>query len=211
MKMIKIGLAAAIILAMALSTQSFAEEGDATKGQEIATGVCAGCHNADGNSIVPAFPKLAGQHEEYIIKQLTDYKAEEGETPKRDNPQMAAMVAPLTQQDIKNLAAFYAAQETTPGTASDNENLMAVGKILYHGGNIENGVPACASCHGPTGSGLPPHYPALAGQHALYINSQLDLFNKGERANDGGVMKQVLTRMSGTEKQAVAEYIQGMR
>lgn len=210
MKMITNSMAIAAILAMSLSTLALAA-GDAAKAEEIATGVCAGCHNVDGNSIIPMNPSLAGQHAEYITKQLMDFKADEGETPRRNSPVMAPMVAGLTQEDMENLGAYYAEQKAVPGNVSDNEELVKVGKLLYHGGNIENGVPACASCHGPNGAGIPPHYPALAGQHAEYTLAQLKLFNTGERSNDNDVMKQVLTRMSGQEKRAVAEYIQGLR
>ncbi|SFK23178.1 Cytochrome c553 [Nitrosomonas aestuarii] len=209
MKMIKTSMAMAAILAMAFSTSALAA-GDIAKGQEIAAGVCAGCHNADGNSIIPINPKLAGQHAEYITKQLMDFKVEEGKTSKRNNPVMASMVAALTQEDMENLGAFYDAQDAASGAVSANKELLEIGKILYHGGNIENGVPACASCHGPTGSGVPPHYPMLAGQHAEYTLVQLNLFNTGDRSNDDGVMKKVLTRMSGEQKRAVSEYIQGM-
>ena len=187
------------------------EAGEAPKGRENAAGACAGCHNPDGNSIIPTFPSLAGQHAEYLLKQLIDFKADEGGTAARHSDAMTPMVAALSEEDMEDLAAFYAEQEVTPGQATADEDLLEMGKILYHGGNIENGVPACASCHGPTGKGIPPHYPALAGQHAPYTLTQLDLFNKGERSNDNGVMKQVITRMSGTEKRAVSEYIQGMR
>lgn len=185
--------------------------GEAPKGREIAAGACAGCHNPDGNSIIPTFPSLAGQQPEYLLKQLMDFKADEGGTAARHSDAMTPMVAALTMEDMEDLAAFYAEQEATPGQATGEEALLALGRILYHGGNIENGVPACASCHGPTGKGIPPHYPALAGQHSQYTFTQLDLFNKGERVNDNGVMKNVLTRMSGREKRAVSEYIQGMR
>ncbi|MCB1937533.1 MAG: cytochrome c4 [Nitrosomonas sp.] len=182
-----------------------------TSGKDIAAGACAGCHGADGNSIIPNFPSLAGQQEEYLLKQLQEFKAEDGEPAVRHSDAMTPMVAGLSIENMEELAAFYSSQEATPGQASDNENLVAIGKVIYHGGNIENGVPACASCHGPTGKGIPPHYPALAGQHAPYTLMQLDLFNKGERTNDDQVMQQVLTRMSGIEKQAVSAYIQGMR
>ena len=185
--------------------------GEAPKGREIAAGACAGCHNPDGNSIIPTFPSLAGQHPEYLLKQLIDFKADEGGTAARQSDAMTPMVAALSDEDMEDLVAFYAEQEATPGQTTGSEDLLAIGRVLYHGGNIENGVPACASCHGPTGKGIPPHYPALAGQHAPYTLTQLDLFNKGQRTNDNGVMQQVLTRMSGTEKRAVSEYIQGLR
>jgi len=210
MKMIKTSLAMVTVFAMGLSTSALAT-GDAAKGQEIAAGVCAGCHGPDGNSIIPNFPSLAGQHPEYLLKQLMEFKADENGTAVRNNAAMTPMVAELSKKDMENLAAFYASQKSTPGKASDNNDLVALGKILYHGGNIENGVPACASCHGPTGTGIPPRYPALAGQHADYTLAQLDLFNTGERTNDNKVMQQVLIRMSGSEKRAVSAYIQGMR
>ncbi len=210
MKMINISLAMVTAFAVALSTSALAA-GDAEKGQEIAAGVCAGCHNPDGNSFIPNFPSLAGQHSEYLLKQLMEFKADNDGTAVRNSPAMTPMVAELSEEDMQNLAAFYASQKAAPGRVSDDADLFALGKILYHGGNLENGVPACASCHGPSGSGIPPHYPALAGQHADYTLTQLDLFNKAERTNDNKVMQQVLTRMSGTEKRAVSLYIQGMR
>ena len=184
---------------------------EAVTGQGLAAGVCAGCHGPDGNSIIPTFPSLAGQHVEYLLKQLIEFKAEEGETAVRQSDAMTPMVAALSRENMEDLATFYAEQEATPGQMTGDKDLLEMGSILYHGGNIENGVPACASCHGPSGRGIPPHYPALAGQHAPYTLAQLDQFNKGERTNDNGVMKQVITRMSGTEKRAVSEYIQGLR
>ncbi|MBY0474637.1 MAG: cytochrome c4 [Nitrosomonas sp.] len=179
--------------------------------EEIAAGVCAGCHNADGNSVIPMNPILAGQHAEYITKQLMDFKATGDEPPKRNSPVMSAMVAALSQEDMKELGAYYAKQKTIPSQITASERLLEAGKIIYLGGNIENGIPACASCHGPNGSGIPPHYPALAGQHAEYTLTQLDLFNKSERANDNEVMLQVVSRMSANEKRAVSAYISTIR
>lgn len=212
----KIATNMVMVVALTLSAQISAEttagsKGDAAKGAEIAAGVCAGCHNADGNSIIPVNPSLAGQHAEYITKQLNDFKSIDDKPPKRNSPVMASMVAALSAEDMKNLGAYYAQQKANPGKASDDEALIKAGKILYHGGNIENGVPACASCHGPTGAGIPPVYPSLAGQHAEYTQAQLSLFNSGERANDNGVMQKVLSRMNPQEKRAVSEYISGMR
>ncbi|MDH5480369.1 MAG: cytochrome c4 [Nitrosomonas sp.] len=179
--------------------------------EEIAGGVCAGCHSADGNSIIPVNPNLAGQHAVYITKQLIDFKSIDGETPKRNSPVMTAMVAALTEENMQELGIYYAQQKAKPITVSDDEDLMALGKILYHGGNIDSNVPACASCHGPTGSGIPPHYPSLAGQHASYTFTQLTQFDSGERANDNGIMQKVLARMSAQEKRAVSEYISSLR
>ena len=181
--------------------------------KEIASGVCAGCHNVDGNSVIPMNPILAGQHAEYITKQLIDFKATESNPPKRNSPVMSSMVAALSLEDMKELGEYYAKQETNPSTVTTDadEKLIAMGKILYHGGSLIDDIPACASCHGPTGSGIPPRYPALAGQHAEYTMTQLNQFNMGDRANDNGVMQKVLTRMSGPEKRAVSAYIATMR
>ncbi len=224
MKMIKTTI---VLIALSLSAPILAETDDNTTSdtpasapatsttpatvEEIASGVCAGCHNADGNSVIPMNPILAGQHAEYITKQLMDFKATDNETPKRNSAVMSSMVAALTPDDMKKLGEYYAKQKTTPSQVPADEKLLEMGKILYHGGNIEHGVPACASCHGPNGSGIPPHYPALAGQHTEYTMTQLNLFNMGDRSNDNTVMQKVLTRMSGQEKKAVSAYIATMR
>ncbi|SEF40320.1 c-type cytochrome [Nitrosomonas ureae] len=180
--------------------------------EEIASGVCAGCHNADGNSVIPMNPILAGQHAEYITKQLMDFKAIGDAPPKRNSPVMSAMVATLSQEDMEALGAYYAKQAAVPSQIAAKEKLVETGKILYHGGNLGNEVPACASCHGPTGAGIPPHYPAIAGQHAEYTMMQLELFNKAERGdNNNNVMQKVLTRMNPLEKHAVSAYISTMR
>lgn len=214
MKMIKnmVMLAALAMAApLAAETTDNANAAPATV-TEIASGVCAGCHNADGNSVIPMNPILAGQHAEYITKQLIDFKATDSEPPKRNSPIMSSMVAALSLDDMKQLGDYYAKQKTIPSqVAVDDQKLIETGKILYHGGNISNGVPACASCHGPNGTGIPPRYPAIAGQHAEYTLTQLNLFNTGDRANDKSVMQQVLTRMSGQEKRAVSAYISTMR
>lgn len=179
--------------------------------QEIASGVCAGCHNPDGNSVIPMNPILAGQQAEYITKQLMDFKATETEPAKRNSPVMSSMVAALSQDDMKKLGEYYAQQKTIPSQVAADEKLLQAGKILYHGGNIENGIPACASCHGPTGSGIVPRYPGVAGQHAEYTLTQLNQFNTGDRANDNKVMQKVVHRMSANEKRAVSAYISTMR
>ncbi|SFP44591.1 Cytochrome c553 [Nitrosomonas cryotolerans] len=214
----KIFMNTAVVIALTLSAPIFAENNtaansDATKGKDIAAGVCAGCHNADGNSFIPLNPILAGQHAEYITKQLIDFKVTDTSPAKRNSPVMTSMVAALSLEDMKSLGTYYAQQKTEPSTSNiaQNEALLKAGKIIYHGGNLENGVPACASCHSPNGSGIPPHYPALAGQHAEYTTAQLKAFSNGNRANDGHVMQTIVTRMSSKEKRAVAEYISKLR
>ena len=183
----------------------------AASAQEIASGVCAGCHNPDGNSVIPMNPILAGQHAEYITKQLMDFKATGTELAKRNNAVMSSMVAALSQEDMKKLGAYYAQQKTIPSQVAVDDKLLHAGKILYHGGNIERGVPACASCHGPNGSGIPPHYPGVAGQHAEYTLTQLNHFSTGERGNDNKVMQKVVSRMSTEDKDAVSAYISTLR
>lgn len=206
--------------ALVLSGQIFAEtapaasssdKGDAAKGEQIATQVCASCHNADGNSMIPINPSLAGQHAEYITKQLNDFKAQGDKPAQRENPVMGAMVAPLSAEDMKNLATYYARQTPKPGGAKDKE-LAEEGEKIYRGGNLETNVPACSGCHSPNGSGLPPVYPRLAGQHADYTAAQLRAFRTEERANDANkVMHAIATRMSEKEMQAVSEFISGLR
>lgn len=221
MKMFKnmVLLAALAMAAPLAAEETAADSNDAApaapaapaSAQEIASGVCAGCHNPDGNSVIPMNPILAAQHAEYITKQLMDFKATETEPAKRNSPVMSSMVAALSQDDMKKLGEYYAQQKTVPSQVAADEKLLETGKILYHGGNIEHGVPACASCHGPNGSGIPPRYPGVAGQHAEYTLTQLNLFNTGDRANDNNVMQKVVSRMSAQEKRAVSVYISTMR
>lgn len=206
-------------VALALSSQVFAEtapeagnsKGDSAKGQQIATQVCAACHNADGNSIIPANPSLAGQHAEYIIKQLNNFKSKDGKPAERENAIMTAMVEPLSPEDIKNLGAYYAQQAPKPGAAND-KSLAEQGEQLYRGGNLETNVPACTGCHAPNGSGIPPKYPRLAGQHSEYTVAQLRAFRTELRTNDeNDVMHTITSRMTEKELKAVSEFISGLR
>jgi cytochrome c553 len=184
---------------------------DAAKAQNTANQVCAACHAADGNSIAPANPKIAGQVPEYLHKQLADFKAQGGKKPARESAIMMGMVANLSDADMKALAAFYAGQKLKPAAAAD-KNLAALGQKLWRGGNAASGVPACAGCHGPTGAGMPAQYPRVAGQYSEYIASQLKAFRDGTRANDpNGMMRGVTARMTDREMRAVAEYAAGLR
>ncbi len=212
-----------MLIALLLSNQLFAEnsagtdsldntivKGNASKGQKIAGKVCAGCHNPDGNSIIPSNPILAGQHAEYITKQLLNFKSQDNKPAERKSPVMAAMVVSLSAEDMKNIGAYYTLQKPNPGAAKDKV-LAEQGEKIYRGGNIESGVPACASCHSPNGVGIPPYYPRLAGQHAEYTVAQLRAFRTEQRANDvNSVMRGIVTRMSEKEMQAVAEFISGL-
>ena len=183
-----------------------AAKGDPAKAQKIVNDVCAACHGADGNSANPIYPSLAGQHPEYIAKQLSEFKS-----GARKNATMAPNAAKLSDDDMHNLAAYFSAQQPKPKQAKD-ATLVAEGQKIYKGGNAGSGVPACASCHGPTGAGIPAQFPRLAGQHSKYVLSQLKNFRSGDRANDGGKMMQVIARkLTDQEMKAVAEYINGLR
>lgn len=207
-----LALAAATVLAWpALAVAQASARPDPEKGRGIATQVCAACHGADGNSPLAPNPKLAGQIPEYLAKQLADYKPRGARKPERDNAVMAGMVATLSEADMRNLAAYYAAQPLKPAFAKDKE-LAARGQRLYRGGNLATGVAACAGCHGPDGAGIPSQYPRIAGQFAEYIEAQLQAFKSGVRANDpNGMMRGVAARMSDAEIKAVAEYVAGLR
>jgi len=186
-------------------------KGDATKAQAIVNQACAGCHAADGNSPVAVNPKLAGQIPEYLHKQLTDFKAAGAKKAERSNPVMAGMVANLSPEDMRNLAAYYAAQPAKPGVAK-SKDLVTLGQKIYRGGLAGKGIAACASCHGPNGAGMPSQYPRLSGQHAEYLEAQLRAFRSGERANDpNSSMRTLAAKMSDREIQAVADYAAGLR
>lgn len=208
-----------VLTVLALSNQIFAEtapetgktKGDAAKGQQIATQVCAGCHSADGNSVIPTNPSLAGQHAEYITKQLENFKSQDGKPAERPSAIMGAMAAPLSAEDMKNLGAYYAQQTAKPGAAKD-KSLAEQGEKLYRGGNLETSVPACSSCHSPNGVGIPPSYPRIAGQHSEYVLAQLRAFRTEERTRDpNNVMHMIASRMSEREMRAVSEFISGLR
>jgi cytochrome c553 len=193
----------AALMAMSLPAKVSAA-GDAAAGQ-TKSATCVGCHGTDGNSLVPNFPKIAGQHEGYIIKSLTDYKAGD-----RVNATMNGIASTLSEQDILDLAAFYSSQEVTIGAAAPDK--VELGESIYRAGNPASGVSACAACHGPVGNGNPmANFPSLQGQHAMYTAEQLRHFRSGQRANDAGaMMRGVAGKMTDAEIDAVAEYIQGL-
>lgn len=203
-------LAPAIVAAVLTSSLTYAQ-GDPAKAQQIVTQVCAACHGADGNSAIPANPSLAGQHFEYLLKQLTNFKPQAGKPAERVNAVMSGMVASLSAEDMSNLAAYFAGQKAKPRAARDPE-LARLGQSIYRGGIMSKGVPACASCHAPNGAGIPAQFPRLAGQYAEYTAAQLKAFRGGERANDpNSMMRTVAAKLSDKEISAVAEYIAGLR
>ena len=193
----------AAVAAEAPKTEAPAAAPDATT---IATTICAACHNADGNSTLTVNPRLAGQHPQYITKQLNNFKSGE-----RKNPVMGGMVAALSADDVTKLATYFSTQKPKSGSAKENGPGSA-GEKIYKGGIAASGVAACAACHGPTGAGIPVQYPRLGGQHADYVIAQLKAFRSGERANDPAkMMRMVAARMSDQDIAAVADYIQGLR
>ena len=190
-------------LLFGLSISVFAA-GDAENGRKK-TVSCAACHNADGNSSAPGFPKLAGQHAEYIVKQLKDYQS-----GARENAIMKGIASALSEQDMIDIAAYYASQSAKIGTTADAQ--AQLGGNVYRGGVTLTSIPACIACHGPSGRGNgPAGFPALAGQHAEYTYSQLMAFKNGTRSNDiNKMMRQAVNLMSEQEMRAVSEYIQGL-
>jgi len=177
---------------------------DLAKGQAKSNEVCVACHTSDGSRGSPANPILQGQHPEYLVKQLTEFKA-----GKRDNPIMKGMASALSDDDIRNVAAFYAGTKAKPGFAK-NKDLVTLGEKIYRGGIAERSIPACAGCHNPSGAGNPSLFPRLAGQHADYTEAQLVAFRARTRKN-GPQMTDVAANMNDREIKAVADYIAGLR
>ncbi len=172
--------------------------------QQVAQNVCAACHGADGNSTINLNPKLAGQHPEYLLKQLLNFK--EGV---RKNAVMESIVANLTKEELQELAKFYASKKQTLAKAKSN-GAGSLGEKIYRGGIAATGVPACASCHGANGAGMPKQYPRVAGQHADYALQQLRTFRTAERAN-APMMMTIAAKLTDAEMRAVADYMQGLR
>lgn len=205
------------ILTIALTVQTAfaqapaASKPDLARAKQTAETICAACHGPDGNSPVAAFPKLAGQHESYLLKQLQNFKAQNGKPAERVNASMAPMVAALTDADMQGLARFYSQQKLKPETAKNLASVEA-GQKLWRSGNAATGIPACSGCHGPAGKGIPAQYPSLAGQYAEYTEAQLKTFRSGERANDpNSMMRGFASRLTDAEIKAVADYIAGLR
>ena len=173
---------------------------DQARAEEIVSGRCFLCHGMEGESASPVFPRLAGQHAEYLARQLGDFKS-----GKRKSDTMKSQAEELTPAEMKALGAFFEAKKVGPRPGKDAE-LLADGKYTFDRGNQFSGLPSCASCHGPKGLGTP-QLPRLAGQHPRYIEDQLKQFNSRERNNDNAVMHTIASKLSELETHAVAEYI----
>ena len=199
----------ALLLAMAVMPTQAAEaqaaaKPDPAKGQAISTQVCGACHTADGSRGVPANPIIAGQHPEYLVKQLTEFKA-----GKRENPIMKGFASTLSEDDMRNVAAFYAGVQAKAGFAK-SKDMVKLGEKIYRGGIAERGIAACAGCHSPNGAGIPAQYPRIGSQHADYTEAQLVAFRSGARANNAQ-MSTIAAKMSDREIKAVSDYIAGLR
>ena len=185
---------------------------DLARAQTLVTGVCAACHGPDGNSVIPVNPRLAGMPAQYITRQLTHFKS-----GVRANPVMLGMSASLTPEDMKALGAYFSKQKPATLDAKD-PSLLKAGQALYRGGDAATGLPACAGCHQPDGSGLPAKYPRLAGQHPEYQYAQLQAFKTGARGADkegkdvnGKIMAAIAAKMTDTQMKAVVEYTSALR
>ena len=201
-----LGLLCAVPIPLAYAAEPAAKV-DPAQAQAIVSKVCAACHATDGNSVSPANPVLAGQHADYIAKQLGDYKNNKD----RKNPVMFGMASPLSPQDMKNLGAYFESQKPKSRAAKDPA-LVKLGQQIYRGGIMAKGVAACSSCHGPNGAGIPAQFPRVAGQYSEYSTAQLQSFRAGERANDpNSMMRAIAAKLSDGEIKAVAEYIAGLR
>ncbi len=203
-------IAAVALMAALCSAPALAAEGkpatakpDLAKGQATAA-TCMACHTADGSRGAPANPILQGQHPEYLAKQLHEFKS-----GKRKNAIMQGMAAALSDDDIRNVSAFYASKEAKPGAAKNKATVLQ-GEKIWRGGIADRKIAACAGCHGPTGAGIPAQYPKLSGQHADYTEAQLLAFRSGLRANNAQ-MTGVAAKMNDAEIKAVSDYIAGLR
>lgn len=182
-----------------------AAKGSAEAGQ-TKTATCVACHGLDGNSVNPEWPTIAGQHEQYTLKQLKAFK-----TGVRQNVLMSPMATPLSEQDMEDLAAYYATQ-TAKGLEADRSKVQ-LGQQVYRGGGKEAGIPACIACHGPDGKGNPAaSYPSIRGQHATQVALQLRAYKKHERTTDQNeMMRDIAVTLSDEQIDAVAAYVQGLR
>jgi len=204
-RLLAAAFAAATISAPALAADAAPPaKPDLARGAKISAEVCGACHTTDGTRGLPANPILQAQHPEYLVKQLTEFKS-----GKRENAVMTAMASTLSEEDMKNVAAFYASKPAEPGQAKDKETVRMAERI-YRGGIADRRVPACAGCHTPDGAGIPSQYPKLSGQHAEYAAAQLTAFRDGTRTNSEQ-MTGVAARLNDREIKALADYMAGLR
>lgn len=205
----KIALSLSLVLGLVGYANAF--EGNAEAGKAKAA-TCAACHGGDGNSTVAAYPKIAGQHAEYIYSQLAAFKKamQTGGKEGRNDPIMGGMTMALSDQDMKDIAAHYASQKTTPGTTPDD--VVTTGRSLYVSGDASRGIPGCAACHGPRGTGQgAAGFPAISYQHSEYTKIQLEKFRNGQRGNDkNGMMSDIAKKLSDKDIEILSKYLGGL-
>jgi cytochrome c553 len=209
-KSLCVGLLA--VSSMAIAAETAVKKADPARGEAIYSAgdaarnimACVACHGAAGNSTITQNPKLASQHEAYLVKQLNDFQG-----PQRNNPVMTTIAKALNEDDIRNIAAYLEQQGQKPGAAK-NKDTVELGKKIYRGGIAEKNVPACAGCHSPTGAGIPAQFARLAGQHQDYTAAQLTNFRSGARKNSPQMVT-IAKRLSDEEIQAVADYVAGLK
>lgn len=202
--------AAAPAAPAAAAAPAQAPKADLAKGAAIASQVCAACHAADGNSSIADNPILAGQHAAYLAKQLHNFQVKpNAQKAERENAIMAGFAAGLSESDIRDVTAYYAAQTIKPSFAQ-KKDVLALGQKIYRAGIAAKGIPACVGCHAPNGAGIPAQYPRLAGQYAQYTKTQLTAFRSGARANSAQ-MNKISAQLTDQEMEALAEYIAGLR
>lgn len=201
-------LFASLLLTLGVTSAAGAAQpitGDVAAGQ-AKTALCGACHNPDGNSLAPNFPKLAGQGQRYLEKQLHDIKS-----GKRPVLEMTGMLEGFDDQDLADIAAYFASQKGSVGAA--DPKLVERGRALFNGGDLDKGMPACTGCHSPDGAGLAlAGFPHLSGQHAQYVSKQLTDFREGNRTNDGDAMtmRTIASKLSNKDIEAISSYIQGL-
>ncbi|MBR9871376.1 MAG: cytochrome c4 [Gammaproteobacteria bacterium] len=200
-------LIAGVVLGVSLSAMAHGA-GDPAAGEQKAA-VCAACHGQGGaKPMMASYPKLAGLGEKYLYRQLTDIKSGD-----RSIPEMTGLLTAMTDQDLKDLAAYFNKQELVVNQANADEELIAQGQAIFRGGNMASGVPACAGCHNPSGKGNEPAgYPALGGQNAEYVAKQLQAYRDGTRATtaNASIMADVASKLTDAEIEAVANYVSGL-
>jgi cytochrome c553 len=205
----KLVLPLTLLFGLIGSVQAF--DGDAEAGK-AKSATCAACHGADGNGQVDIYPKIAGQHAQYLYKQLSEYKLgmTSGGKEGRNNPIMYGMVATLTDQDMKDLAAYFSSQTMTSGTTP--EDVIAKGQKLYRGGDEARGIASCIACHGPRGVGTSlAGFPKISGQHAPYLEATLKEFRSGARANSmNGMMGDIAKKLTDEDIKILSQYLGGL-
>lgn len=203
-KAIRLIISLFILLQMNLS---YAKPGDIKNGEKLSV-TCQPCHSADGNSPTPIWPKIAGMSEKYLLKQLHDFK--KGQSGPRFEATMLNIIKDLSEQDLKDLSAFYANKTMSQGKTK--QNLLKLGEKIYRGGIIKTGVTACAACHGPNGQGNSlAKFPRLSGQNSQYTIQQLNRFKSGDRSNDiNSIMRDIASQMTDSEIEAVSSYVEGL-